>query len=106
MARTINGNYTGAAAHLTQADADENFMHLMDDIHEHKDRIVDLRDQLKAIDPEGWEAWWDTCLPDWNYWGDINYWKAIHMLEERIKEAQFEIFSQDTRQTLESVRPY
>lgn len=85
MARTINGKLTGRAA---AEDLRDMRIYLSDQedqlAAERKDIFIQVRDELKALDPAGWEKWYDQFVPDWRGW--INVQPAIDCIAKRVEE--------------------
>ena len=73
MARTLNGNFTGQAARIEK----QEFLDYLQDarrqeIKRNKDSFTFFLDELKRIDPQGWEAWYDSdAIPNYLAWLDI-----------------------------------
>jgi Site-specific recombinase XerD len=53
-------------------------------VNEIQDRFIEVRDELKALDPDGWSQWYDECVPDWQGW--MNAQPAIDCLAKRVDE--------------------
>lgn len=85
MARTKNGNLTGRAA---AEDLRDMRIYLSDQedqlAAQRKDSFIQVRDELKALDPTGWEQWYDQFVPDWRGW--INVQPAIDCIAKRVEE--------------------
>lgn len=65
MSRTINGNLTGAAARIN----------LLDEFLDEKPlgywAMLEAKDELAEVDPDGWAAWWDSeANPDYMKYAD------------------------------------
>jgi len=85
MARSINGLLVGRAA---ADDLRDMRIYLSDQedqlADERKDSFIQVRDELKALDPTGWEQWYDQFVPDWRGW--INVLPAIDCIAKRVAE--------------------
>jgi hypothetical protein len=51
---------------------------------EMQDRFIQVRDELQALDPDGWSQWYDKYVPDWRGW--INAQPAIDCIKKRVEE--------------------
>jgi len=60
-----------------------------------QDRFIQVRDELKALDPEGWSQWYDECVPDWKGW--INAQPAIDCIAKRVEELRNAAAQQETK---------
>lgn len=85
MARTINGKLTGRAA---AEDLRDMRIYLSDQeellADQKRECFVKVRDELKALDPTGWEQWYDQFVPDWRGW--LNVQPAIDCIAKRVEE--------------------
>lgn len=83
MGRSLNGNLIGRAAQEELADLRQA---LMEDEERRADELfytfVCVRDELKVLDPTGWEAYYDEQVPDWKGW--INCQPAIDAIQARV----------------------
>lgn len=83
MTRTIYGNLTGRAAVVALAEFQNS---LLDDIAQETQRkrfaMTDARDELIALDPAGWESWWDSdAMPEF-----CTYTEREKIIRNRIAE--------------------
>jgi hypothetical protein len=63
MALTRNGMRIGMARHNELMREREMILDAQLDYWKYQ--MTDARDELKALDPAGWEAWWDSdAMPD------------------------------------------
>lgn len=67
MALTRHGNRTGRAAALELSEQRQMIAEAqLPKSSSWKQDMADARDELIKLDPEGWEAWWDSDeMPDW-----------------------------------------
>lgn len=93
MALTKNLKRTGRAGAMEKAESSP--LHLEQErlitITLNRSRFRWLVDQLKKLDPQGWEAWYDDDqnIPQELYFGDSSYMRAIfERIERRIAELQ------------------
>jgi len=56
MSRSLNGNYLGQAARIARRDLQEQIDEARQKFN---DDLSAALENLKALDPEGWEAWFD-----------------------------------------------
>lgn len=67
MALTRNLNRTGRAASVENRERREAIyeMQRQEIKRRLEDQMVEAREELKQLDPDGWEVWWDSdALPD------------------------------------------
>jgi len=50
---------------------------------EMQDHFIQVRDELKMLDPDGWSQWYDEFVPDWKGW--INCQPAIDCISKRVE---------------------
>lgn len=92
MARTINGNYTGAAARIAHAEEFNNhILSIIAEKHQQFEALkLDLGDalnELRILDPKGWEIWFDNNdnIPD-----NGNYTEHLELIRKRIVEIRLQ----------------
>lgn len=85
MARTLRGNLTGRAAaeqrHEVLEMLDANYQWQVQEI---KLDWGDLMNELKMLDPQGWERWYDAHVPEWLGWEQSS--PAMEMVKTRVRE--------------------
>jgi hypothetical protein len=85
MARTMRGNLTGRAAAeyrhevLEMLEADRQRQ-----VQEMKLDWGDLMNELKGLDPEGWERWYEAHVPNWLGWEHSG--PAMELVKARVQE--------------------
>ena len=88
MARTINGNLTGRAARDERSDLrwSSVFDQFEQEIERLKADYADLLDDLRELDPGGWEVWYDDekNVPDFKGW--MNCEPAMLALRRRVAQ--------------------
>jgi len=60
-----------------------------------QDLFIQVRDELKALDPEGWSQWYDECVPDWQGW--MNAQPAIDCISKRVEELRNIVAQPETK---------
>ncbi len=71
-------------ADLKEKQAEEIERRAQECADELQDRFLQVRDELKGLDPDGWSQWYDEYVPDWRGW--TNAQPAIDCILKRIEE--------------------
>lgn len=85
MALTRNLRRTGRAGAMEKADLRTEVLDLVSAKAEQiKLDFGDLLGELKTLDPEGWSAWYDANVPDWNDWFKCE--AVFELIRKRVNE--------------------
>lgn len=91
MGLTRNGRAIGMAAHIERLDFRRQLTEAeYETRHQRQEEFVALLRRLRALDPIGWEAWYDDPrnVPDFRYSDEGEYWRARTALADRVVELE------------------
>lgn len=106
MARTLSGNLTGKAAQTARREFIESIASATGNSRADRLNCGDAMTELRRVDPEGWERWYDENVTDGSFRHIARQvWARVEAIEFCKQAAGFEA-EYDNSATYADVRPY